>query len=395
VGRRASGLIALAIAVVLAGPVLADVAGSWEFHDLWCFYHGGTAVLRGVDPYDGPTWSALTADPGRVQGDRVVKTPCPGAFAYPYWSALAFVPLAVLPYDVAAGVWGMLLIGGVLTGIALVIRATGAPALLVAAIAAGSLPLVQVLTFGQLTGVLLPLLGLSVLGRPARAGLATALLAVKPQLAGLYGLALLKGASARFVWSAVVTLAALSAVSVAVFPAWPAEWLRELATNRVEIARPLPTAAGLATLLFGDARFAIMLDVALVAAIAILARGRRIDRVTYAALAVAVSLFAVPYAYTYDQLFLLLPWAVVAAAAARAPGRDQWLRLAALVSAAILLPWAIFAATFASGSDTANAVGPALAAILATVSAPRGETMDPWQKTPRPSSPTPRSRRRS
>lgn len=375
-GRRAAGLIALAIAVALSGPVLADAAGSWEYHDLWCFYHGGTAVIRGVDPYDGPTWSALTADPGRLQGDRVVKTPCPGAFAYPYWSALAFVPLALLPYDVAAGVWGALLLGGVISGVALVIRATGAPTLLVATIAGGSLSLVEVLTFGQLTGVLLPLLGLSLIARPARAGGAAALLALKPQLAGLYALALLKGGSARFIWSAAITLVALAVASVAVFPAWPTLWLRELTTNRVEIARPLPTAAGLASLLFDDPRVAIVLVGALIATVVLLARGRRIDRVTFGAIAIAVSLFAVPYAYTYDQLFLLLPWAVVAAAAARAAGPVRWLRLAGLVGAAILLPWSIFAVTFATGSDTYNAVVPALAAILATVSAPRGETMD-------------------
>ncbi|HEY8860885.1 MAG TPA: glycosyltransferase 87 family protein [Candidatus Limnocylindria bacterium] len=374
-GRRAAGLIALAIAVVLAGPVLAYVAGSWEYHDLWCFYHGGTAVVRGVDPYDGPTWAALTADPARVQGDRVVKTPCPGAFAYPYWSALAFVPLALLPYDAAAGVWGALLIAGVLAGVALVIRATGAPALLVAALAAGSLSLIQVLTFGQLTGVLFPLLGLSVIARPARAGIATALLALKPQLAGLYGLALLRGASARFVLSAAAALVVLAAASIAAFPAWPGEWLRELTTNRVEIARPLPTAAGLASLLFGDARFAVVFIVALLGAIGLLARGRRIDRVTRGGIAMAVSLFAVPYAYTYDHLFLLLPWAVVSAAAARAAPPDRRVLLVALVGAAVLLPWAIFAVSFATGSDTYNALIPALAAILVTVSSPRGETM--------------------
>jgi len=371
VGRRAAGLIALAIAVVLSGPVLAKVAGSCEYHDLWCFYHGGTAVLRGVDPYDGPTWSALTADPGRIQGDRVVKTPCPGAFAYPYWSALVFVPLALLPYDLAAGVWGALLLGGVIAGIALVIRATGAPALLVAAIAAGSLSLVQVLTFGQLTGVLLPLLGLSVMAPPARAGISTALLALKPQLAGLYALAVLRRARARSIWSAAITLVVLGAISITVSPAWPGEWLHELTTNRVEIARPLPTAAGLASLVFGDARVAVVFVVALVVAVMLLARGRRIDRVTYGAIAVAVSLFAVPYAYTYDHLFLLLPWAVVAAAAARSEGPDRWVRLVGLVGTAILVPWAIFAVTFATGSDTYNAVVPALAALLVVGSAPR------------------------
>jgi len=175
--------------------------------------------------------------------------------------------------------------------------------------------------------------------------------------------------------SAAATLAVLAAASITAFPAWPGEWLRELTTNRVEIARPLPTAAGLASLLFGDARFAVVFIVALLGAIGLLARGRRIDRVTRGGIAMAVSLFAVPYAYTYDHLFLLLPWAVVSAAAARAAPPDRRVLLVALVGAAVLLPWAIFAVSFATGSDTYNALIPALAAILVTVSSPRGETM--------------------
>jgi len=381
VGRRAAGLIALAALVLAAGATLAVVADSWRYHDLWCFYHGGQAVLLRVDPYDGPTWSALTADPSRFDGSRVVKAPCPGAFGYPYWSALAFAPLALVPYDIAAGLWGALLVAGVIGGVALLIRATAAPALLVAAIAAGSLSLIQVLAFGQLTGVLLPLLGLSLLARPAWSGVAAALLLLKPQLGALYAAALVRRdadrGDLRPLWSAIVATAVLVVVSVAAFPAWPGEWLHELTTNRVDIARPLPTAAGLATLFFGDARIAVVLIAALVGAVWLIARGRRIDRVTYAAIAIAVALFAVPYAYSYDHLFLVLPWAVVAAAAARADPRRRQVLLAALVGAAILVPWTIFATTFETGSDTLNAVVPALAALLAAVSAPRGETMGP------------------
>jgi hypothetical protein len=384
VGRRAAGLIALAIVALVLGAALASFAGSWRYHDLWCFYHGGAAVLRGIDPYDGPTWSALTDDPSRFAGARVVKAPCPGAFGYPYWSALAFAPLALLPYDVAAGVWGALLIAGVVIGVGLAIRATRAPAVLVVAIAAGSLATIQVFAFGQVTGVLLPLVGLSVLARPSRAGVAAALLYLKPQLGGLYVPVLLRDAPRRFVWATLATIGALTVVSFVAFPAWPGEWLRELTTNRAEIARPLPTAAGLATLLFGDARLGAVFVAALVAALLLLARGRRIDRVSYAAAAIAGSLFAVPYAYSYDHLLLVLPWAVIAAAAAREPGRRRRLLLAGLVGAAVLLPWSIFVLTFESGSDTPNAVVPALAALLVVLSAPRA-TMRSWQKTPPPS----------
>lgn len=383
-GRRAAGLIAAALVLIVAGAALASVAGSWRYLDLWCFYHGGAAALH-FDPYDGPTWTVLTYDPSRFTALRIVKAPCPGAFAYPYWTALAFAPLALLPYDVAAGAWAALLLFGLVSGVVLIARATAAPLLLTALLAAGSLALQRTIVLGQFTGLLLPLLGLSVLSTSRRAGIAAALLYLKPQLGGVYVPALWRHADRRFVVATVATLAGLVVISIAAFPAWPGEWVRELTTNRAEIARPLPTATGLATLLFGDPSFAVLLIAGLFVALVLLSLGRRMDRVTHAAIAIAFSLFAVPYAYSYDHLFLLLPWAVVAAAAAASTGRRRRLLLAGLVGAAILLPWGIFVATFQGGSDTLNAVVPALAALLVVVSAPRGETMDAWQKTQRPS----------
>ena len=374
-GRRAAGLIALAALAIGGGALLADAAGSWRFVDVWCFYHGGEAALRHVDPYDPPTWLALTDDPSRLAGPRPVKAPCPGAFGYPYWSALAFAPLALLPYDLAAGVWAALLLTGLVAGVVLIARATGAPLALTALLAVGSLAFMRTVVLGQLTGLLFPLIGLSLLAPPARSGVAAGLLALKPQLAGLYLPALLAHALGRrdrrfVVWCAGALLA-LVAASVVAWPAWPTGWWRELTTNRTELARPLPTAAGLATLLLGDARWAVVLVAALVVAVVLLARGRRIDRVAYAAIAISVSLFAVPYAYSYDHLLLLLPWTVVAAAATRAPPTRRGLLLAGLIAASIVVPWAIFAITVGSGDDTPNAFVPVLAALFATGVCPK------------------------
>jgi hypothetical protein len=36
-GRRAAGLIAIAVLVLATGATIALVAGSWRYHDLWCF----------------------------------------------------------------------------------------------------------------------------------------------------------------------------------------------------------------------------------------------------------------------------------------------------------------------------------------------------------------------
>lgn len=373
-GRRTARLIALALLVVVAGAALASVFGSWRYVDLWCFYHGGAAVRLGADLYDDRVWATLTDDPSRLEGQRIITAPCPGAFAYPYWTAMAFLSLGLWRYEVAAALWGALLVVGLVAGVALIIRATHAPALLVSAIAAGSLSTIHVLVLGQLTGVLLPLVGLSLLGPASNAGVAAALLYLKPQLGGLYVPALMWRADRygmRFSWAVAATVVALAAISIVAFPSWPREWLRELTTNRAEMARPLPTAVGLATLLFGDPTFAVALIAGLVSVVVALARRRRVDRVAFAAITMAVSLFAVPYAYSYDHLFLLLPWAVVAAAAARSTGRRRRLLLSALVGVAVILPWAIFVATFDTGGDTLNAIVPALTAILATAVLPR------------------------
>jgi hypothetical protein len=374
VGRRAAfQLIVGVIALSAAGALLADVAGSWRFHDLWCFYHGGEAVLRGTDPYDAPAWLALTDDPSRLSGSRIVTAPCPGAFGYPYWSALAFAPLALLPYDVAAWVWGTLLISGIVGGVAFASRATRAPAPLVAVFTLGSLPLLQVLAFGQLTGVLLPLVGLSLLPPAGRAGASLALLMLKPQLVGVYAAALLIRAlrrkDARFVLGFIAAAGLLVAASVALLPVWPLEWGREIVTNRLEIARPMPTAWGLSLLLFGNAIWGAIPVALLVAALLVLARDRVVGGVAFGAIVLAVSLFASPYVGGYDQLFLVLPWAVVLAAAARSEPPRRRALLGSVLAVAILLPWGLVVPR--SGSDTLNALVPAITALLVMAVQPR------------------------
>jgi hypothetical protein len=379
VGRRAAGLIAAAAVVLVAGAVLATVLGAWRYHDLWCFYHGGEAALRGLDPYDGPTWSALTADASRGAGPRPVKSPCPGAFAYPYWNALVFAPLALVPYEVAAIAWGALLIAGVVGGAVMLARATGAPARLLLPLVLGSVASVQVFAYAQLTGVLFPLLALSVGAAGARRGVAIALTALKPQLAGLFAPAMVVRAlldgERRVVVGAAAALAGLLAVSLAIMPAWPFEWIRELTTHRLEMARPLPSAWSVAGLLFGAAQWGAVLIVALVAAVLILVRGRRVDTVAYAALAVSISLFSIPYVYSYDHLFLALAWASVLATAVTASVARRRLLLALTVLVAVLLPWTLFAASAALDSDTWNGVIPALTALLVAGSLSRRETM--------------------
>jgi hypothetical protein len=199
------------------------------------------------------------------------------------------------------------------------------------------------------------------------------LLALKPQLVAIFATALtvraLRRGDRRFVVAAVGTVALLVGASLVLLPAWPLEWWREILTNRVEIARPMPTAWGLSLLLFGDAAWGAAQVALLVGLVLLVARGRQIDAVAFGAIVLAVSLFAAPYVGGYDQLFLVVPWAAVLAAAARsAPGRRRVL-LGTMLAVAILGPWALVVSR--AGSDTLNALVPALTALLVTVVQPQ------------------------
>jgi hypothetical protein len=104
--------------------------------------------------------------------------------------------------------------------------------------------------------------------------------------------------------------------------------------------------------------------------------GRRaVSAPQLAGLAIAVSVFAAPYAWSYDYLVLAVPWAVTMANADRAAASTQ-LRVA-LVVIASLLPWTLYAAAFQRGDESLSAIVPAAAAILLAASiraGARGQT---------------------
>jgi hypothetical protein len=100
---------------MLAGRAAITVRDA-EMSDFRCFYEGGRLVRLGLDPYDGATWAAAT----RV--DIEPHPPCAGTFYYPLWTAIAMVPLSILPLDKAAALWEIALLACACGGIALLAR---------------------------------------------------------------------------------------------------------------------------------------------------------------------------------------------------------------------------------------------------------------------------------
>jgi hypothetical protein len=283
------------------------------------------------------------------------------------------IPFGVLPLPVAAVAWMTVSLIATVAGAAAAWRASGgrrAGAILLLAIVLTAQPFWVFLISGQLAGIALGLTGLSALslarGHDVRAGVAFGLLALKPQLIALSGPALFIWGLAvrrRAALAAAAVVAAMFVVTVAIAPRWTGDWAAELNGRRLRIAPLLPTAWGLATDLFGTALVAPLLIVALTGGAWYLAR-RRATPVGVGSIALAISLFGTPHAWSYDHLVLALPWAHALAIAARSTGATRVALFIGTAAVASFLPWTLYAVAFSRGTETLSAIVPAVTALL-------------------------------
>lgn len=150
--------------------VLVLRLGQNDFHDYWL---AGRLILEGRSPYDHAAMTALAAREG-------LKFSLGGGYSYPLPFAVAMVPFAALPFDVAATCFSVFSLAGFGATVGLWLTAVHAKAgpgrLAVAALFAGLYPPVYgTLAMGQANLVLLPPMAAGVwlaLGSPggARAG---------------------------------------------------------------------------------------------------------------------------------------------------------------------------------------------------------------------------------
>lgn len=74
------------------------------FHDFQVLYRADTGILRGIALYDREAQAEMVAGDLGVSVERVFVLP----FPYPPWFALATLPLALLPVEVAVRAWFLL-----------------------------------------------------------------------------------------------------------------------------------------------------------------------------------------------------------------------------------------------------------------------------------------------
>jgi hypothetical protein len=373
--RRPAARIAVIAALLLVVGLVAARANLWyEATDFSCLYQAARSVELGRDPYDPVWWATATGGLHANPWLGLVGTSCAAQYAYPLWTAVLMLPFGLLPIEAAATLWMAVSIGAAIFGaraLWIVYGGTRRSAALYATLVFMSQPFWLLLVSGQITGVMLGLLGALALGlaraRGTLAGTALALLALKPQIVVLTLPVMLVRLAVegrrRVVATAIVVGVVMLALPLLAVPAWPIEWLGQVGKRGTQIAALLPTAWGFSADVLGDPAWGAVTCVVVVGASAVLAK--RADALSLLALSVPLSLVVTLHAWSYDFLLLAGPWAFVLGRLGRLRGPAPVALLACLVGVSSLLPWLLYAVAFTRGSETLSMVIPAATALLA------------------------------
>jgi glycosyl transferase family 87 len=331
--------LALTLPLAIAILVTAAVASHYQDADSFCFLTAGRFVVEGRDPYDVAQWTEATSS--SLGQDGLSRTPfCPGRFGYPLWTALVFVPLAVLPTPVAAVVWEVVAIVSACGGSYLCWRAAGgdfrgAPLFLL--LVATSEPFWATVAKGQFGGLLLGCIGLITheVARPRQqfAGVALVGLALKPHIAPVFAVTALWSLVSRRSYVALLTGVAIGGtlfvLSTVLYPGWLGVYLGGVGDERASMFEHLTSLWGIAQAL-GTPALGAPLAIAMLLPLAIAIVLRRLLLTDVLAVALASWMVVTPYAGSSDHLVLVLPWAILFA---------RWRR--ATVALALVLPWVL------------------------------------------------------
>ncbi len=367
-------------AVVVAGLLFVAACDALLLVELWPgisgindfvgLLAGGRAVLAGVDPYDASRWSAFATSVG--------QPPETSVFGYPPWTALAFVPLALLPTRVASLVWTA---GGLAVAVAACVvlaRRAGWPVVPAAILAGASWPAILVFLQGQwgyvLVAMAVAMLLAAEAGHDGAAGAWWGLMVLaKPQLFVLGTLVLGAAAVAHrrvmAVAAAVGTVAIGVAAGTIAYPGWIGPYVAIVLTKRGVRQTQEPTLAGLSGDVAGQVWWPVLWTIVVVAlALAIAyaawsAPAAHREKVFVGGI-LALSVVAAPYSWSYDH-YLAVPLAVAAVGLAAAAPRRR--RIALVVGVFLLfgpIAFALWESSYIRWHDTLAALVPVTAIVL-------------------------------
>src|SRR3989442_8138691 len=293
-----------------------------------CFWTGARFVLDGRDPYDTVAWTRAMSGQYVDAFGNVRGTFCPGRYGYPLTTAIAFLPLAALPLEVAAPIWQLLLVTGAALGTVLIWRVLGGPTAWVPYLlflVFGSQPLWNTAMNAQFGGLLLGAVGIVVYliyrQRLVAAGAVAVLLRLKRHIFAPVVFGTWSRRTVRLIVAFVVVALLLLLASVVAQPAWPQGWLAEVRGNRLALASQSTSVWTVASWLPGGPVWALVIIALLTAAAVDLARRPALSAVEAGSLPARPAARVVADSRSPDQM-VLVPRP--AARARRAPGqRDR------------------------------------------------------------------------
>jgi len=368
-------LLVLAAVVVVPVAILGfGAALTPETTDFRCFWTGAAFVATGRDPYDVAEWTRATSGVALDVFGRIRPGNCPGSYAYPLTTAIAMLPLGVLPLHVAAVIWELMIFATAVAGAALLARAASLSrylSLALVVLVLMSQPFEQTVMSAQFGGLSLFAVGLLASQKvgPRRAGVGLIFAAMKPHVIHFVPLVRARGERARTIVVAVAPIGALLLVSLALRPAWPISWIAELIGQRRDMFGASVSLWTLASV----AQSPLLGPALVVAAIVPLAlagrRARDLDLLDAIAVVALAWLIVVPYGLTSDQPApLAVAWVAILRRAVTPSTSTA--HVVALFVVGGILPWVLYGVRFDvlayNGLEVTGAlVPPATAIVLA------------------------------
>lgn len=367
----------IAILVVLAAAATALALSGWpassyRHNDFAGFWVGSRMLLDGADPYDFELFLAQH----RAIGSQGLAINPPGtAYGYPLTAALLFAPFALFPVEIAAPLWLVTQIALASTALLILCRTLfplsfRRDASVLFGIGVASQPAWLLAAGGNLGGYLLAITAASsaalLNGRPFLAGAVAGLLVIKPHPL-LVGVVLIlaslpRATALRAAAGAAAVAVPIVLVTLVLRPGWIAEFV--LPFTRIAGA-PVPRST-LFGLVPADLRVvAVVIALAFVLSFIVWTRTRRPQLTVVIGAALPVSLFVIPYGWSYDHLILLVSAAVALWFVADAEPAARLTVLVALAVVFVPLTWLVFGMAFVRGNESLSAVTPlAVLAVL-------------------------------
>jgi Glycosyltransferase family 87 len=371
-----TGSIANAVLLVVlslaCGAFIASANGWYEGRDFHCWWVAGRIVANGGDPYDAqqfvPEILAVPPSP------ELALLRCGQRLSYPPWTALALAPFGALPLSTAATLWASLAVMATVLGINWTWKLVGQgriPWLLVAALVVCTEQFVRTMLEGQFATFIFALTAGAALsmrseGRAA-GGLATALLAIKPQTGVVFGAAAFGLAVIRRRWRFAGAAGAVGLALVGFSQLLRPGWLLDSVGSVTELSTSIMDRATIWNLA-GSWTVAVIVIALLLAAVLVLIRAKGADDAELLGLAVAFGLVVAPYAWDADYVVLAIPWSMTIGNARQLRPLPRSLLTMSTVMVAAPLPWIMAAVATLRDTQSLSVLVPMITALLLALS---------------------------